>query len=155
MFSEKMYSRAPTMMRIFDAVGLSGIMISVRVGLRIMRMRAYERGVRRSKRQGGRVVLTAVPRGEHPFHRFGRRNSAGSSDSTLIPPVPPLPNSAELSARGLDSGKSRESRGCKLDVVSASGSWMGMAGRRSHSHVYVAVYDLPPASTCVSVVAPR
>ena len=63
---------------------------------------------RQSRYRSGitRQDSATLPRGEHPFHRFGRRNSSDSPESTLIPPVPPLPSSAELSARGLDSGKS-------------------------------------------------
>lgn len=58
---------------------------------------------RQSRYRSGitRQDSATLPRGEHPFHRF-----MDSPDSTLIPPVPPLPSSAELSARGLDSGKS-------------------------------------------------
>ncbi|KAH9934132.1 uncharacterized protein B0H18DRAFT_1114878 [Fomitopsis serialis] len=111
-----------------------------------------------------RNVLTrqdsaTLPRGEHPFHgRYGRSNSVDSPDSEIIPPVPPLPSSAELSARGLDSGKSsrRNSTGAALEnrISSAElpyASDGGAGGARRNSLIHNKG-DQPP--TVFSPISP-
>ncbi|KZT65181.1 hypothetical protein DAEQUDRAFT_731694 [Daedalea quercina L-15889] len=103
-----------------------------------------------------------LPRGEHPFHgRYARRNSADSPEAG-IPPVPPLPSSAELSARGLDSG--RPADGAKRNsLVAAMENRMssaelpyagaGAAAPRRNSLGHAAKGDQPPP-TVFSPISP-